>query len=76
MQTGHPTLDVVPLPVDVDLKVLPCLVAKPSSGVVAALTGQNATTVRLGPRALGPMPPGLITPCWVVLSLDHPYSVA
>jgi hypothetical protein len=57
-------------------KVLPCLVAKPSSGVVAALTGQNVTTVRLEPRALGPMPPGLITPCWVVLSLDHPYSVA
>jgi hypothetical protein len=57
-------------------KVLPCLVAKPSFGGVAALTGPHAMTVRLGPRALEPMPPGLITPCGVVLSLHHPYPMA
>jgi hypothetical protein len=57
-------------------KVLPCLVAKPSFGGVAALTGPHAATAKLGPRALGLMPPGLITPCEVVLSLHHPYSMA
>jgi hypothetical protein len=57
-------------------KVLPCLVAKPSFRGVAALTGPQATTIRLGRRALGPMLPGLITPCGVVLSLHHPYPVA
>jgi hypothetical protein len=56
-------------------KVLPCLVARPSFRGVAALTGPHATTVKLGPRALGPMPPGLITPCGVVLSSHHPYPV-
>jgi hypothetical protein len=57
-------------------KVLPCLVAKPSVGGVAALMGPHAATVKLGPRALGPMLPGLITPCGVVLSSHHPYPVA
>jgi hypothetical protein len=56
-------------------KVLPCLVVKPSFGGVATLMGPHAVTVRLGPRALGPMPPGLITPCGVVLSSHHPYPV-
>jgi hypothetical protein len=57
-------------------KVLACLVVEPSFGGITALTGPHATTIRLGPRALGPMPPGLITPCGVVLSLHHPYLVA
>jgi hypothetical protein len=57
-------------------KVLPCLVAKPSFGGVAILTGPYATTIRLGPRALGPMSSSLITPCGVLLSLHHPYPVA
>jgi hypothetical protein len=56
-------------------KVLPCLVAKPSFGGVAALMGSHPVTVMLGPRALGPMPPGLITLWGVVLSLHHPYPV-
>jgi hypothetical protein len=56
-------------------RVLPFLVAKPSFGGVTALIGPHAMTVRLGPRALGPMLPGLITPCGVVLSLHHPYPV-
>jgi hypothetical protein len=42
-------------------KVLPCLVAKPFLGGVNALTGPHVMTVRLGPRALGPMLFGLIT---------------
>jgi hypothetical protein len=54
-------------------KVLPCLVAKPSFGAVAALMGPHVVTVRLGPRAPGPMPPGLITPCGVVLSLHQAF---
>jgi hypothetical protein len=57
-------------------KVLPCLVTKPSFAGVTALMDPHATTVRLGPRAVGPMPPGLITPCGVVLSSHHPYLVA
>jgi hypothetical protein len=57
-------------------KVLPCLVAKPSFGGVAALMGPHVMTVRLWPRALGLMPPSLITPCGVVLSLHHTYPVA
>jgi hypothetical protein len=57
-------------------KVLPCLVAKPSFRGVAVLTGPHVVVVRLGPRALGLMPPGLITPCGVVLSLHHHYPVA
>jgi hypothetical protein len=57
-------------------KVLPCLVVKPSFGGVAILTGPNVVIVRLGPRSLGPMSPGLITPCGLVLSLHHPYKVA
>jgi hypothetical protein len=56
-------------------KVLPCLVAKPSFGGVTVLMGPHAMTVRPGPRALGPMLPGLITPCGVVLSSHHPYPV-
>jgi hypothetical protein len=44
-------------------KVFSCLVAKPSFGGVTALTGHHAMTVRLGPRALGPMVPSLMTPC-------------
>jgi hypothetical protein len=57
-------------------KVLPCLVAKPSFGGVAALTSPHVATVRLGPRALGPMSHGLITTCGLVLSLHHPYPVS
>jgi hypothetical protein len=57
-------------------KVLPFLATKPSFGGVAALTDSHATTVRLGPRALGPMLPGLITPCGVVLSSHCPYQLA
>jgi hypothetical protein len=56
-------------------KDLPCFVVKPSFGGITALAGPHVATVRLGPRAHGPMPPGLITPCGVVLSLHHPYPV-
>jgi hypothetical protein len=58
------------------MNVLTFLVAKPSFGGLAALTGPYAVTVRLGPRALRPMAPSLITPCEVVLSSHHPYLVA
>jgi hypothetical protein len=57
-------------------KVFPCLVAKPSFVGVTALTGPHVMTVRLEHRALGLMPPDLITPCGVVLSLHQPYPVA
>jgi hypothetical protein len=57
-------------------KVLPCLVAKPSIGGITALMGPHAVTVSLGPRALGSMLLGLITPCGVVLSSHHLYPVA
>jgi hypothetical protein len=40
-------------------KVLPCLVAKPSLGGIDVLTGPHAATVRMGPRAPGPMPPSV-----------------
>jgi hypothetical protein len=56
-------------------KVLPCLGVKLSFRGVAALTGPHVMTIRLGPRALRQMTPGLITPCGVVLSLHHPYLV-
>jgi hypothetical protein len=56
-------------------KVLPCLVAKPSFGGVAALTDPHAMTVRQGPKALGSMSPSQITPCGVVLSSHHPYPI-
>jgi hypothetical protein len=56
--------------------VLPCLVAKPFFGGVAALMGPHAVSVRLGPKAIGPMLPGLITSCGMVLSLQYPYLVA
>jgi hypothetical protein len=54
-------------------KVLPWLVSMPSFVGVAALM---APQCGVGPRTLGPMPPGLITPCGVVLSSYHPYPVA
>jgi hypothetical protein len=38
--------------------------------------GPHATTVRLGPRALGLMLPGLITPCGMVLNSHYPYPGA
>jgi hypothetical protein len=57
-------------------KVLPYLVAKPSFGGGTALTGPHVMTVRLGPRALALMTPGLITPSGVVLSLHHAYPVS
>jgi hypothetical protein len=44
-------------------KVLPYLVAKPFFGGVIALMGPHATTVRLGPKAIGQTLSGLITPC-------------
>jgi hypothetical protein len=55
------------------MKVLPSLVAKPLFGRVATLTGPHVVIVRPGPRSLGPMPSGLITPCRVVLGSYHPY---
>jgi hypothetical protein len=57
-------------------KVLHCMVSKPCFGGIAALTGPHAMTVKLGLRALGPMSPGLITTCGLVLSSHHPYPVA
>jgi hypothetical protein len=54
-------------------KVPPSLAPKLFLGEVTALRGLHAMTVRLGPRALGPTLPGLVTLCGVVPSLVHPY---
>jgi hypothetical protein len=51
------------------------LVSKLHLGGVATLTGPHATTVRPGPKALGPMLSHLITPCGVALSSDDPYRM-
>jgi hypothetical protein len=50
-----------------------CLVTKPLLGGVAALAGPHAVTARSGPKAIGPMMSGLITPRGAVLSSDHSY---
>jgi hypothetical protein len=67
---GLPAFCAVPPPVGVGLphslwfrKVLPYLVAEPFFGGVIALMGPHATTVRLGPKAIGQTLSGLITPC-------------